>query len=121
MIKLKKKFDEFDKQYNKINIFNTQSRLERQMRLNKKIESTKKKIKYIAAISIMNFDLTVYDDGYVAFNEMLFKAIRRMYFANLFKDGHDEIQEEILNVEEEKNLKIIRKVVKLNMLSYYYF
>ena len=81
------------------------------MKLKEKIESTRFDTKRRAAQTVMKLDLNVDENGFVYFNEFLFKILRRIYEEPLFKDGYDDVQESLLLEEEKKTLKIIRKNV----------
>ena len=72
----------------------------------------------------MKLDLNVDENGFVYFNEFLFKILRRIYEEPLFKDGYDDVQESLLLEEEKKTLKIIRKNVNFiifKILSFHHF
>jgi len=97
---------------------------EKELKLKEKIESTRFDTKRRAAQTVMKLDLNVDENGFVYFNEFLFKILRRIYEEPLFKDGYDDVQESLLLEEEKKTLKIIRKNVNFiifKILSFHHF
>ena len=76
---------------------------EKELKLKEKIESTRFDTKRRAAQTVMKLDLNVDENGFVYFNEFLFKILRRIYEEPLFKDGYDDVQESLLLEEEKKN------------------